>query len=123
MHQTHDHDIKWRTVVAPWVDSEIAGLMRPVLFSLQREFGDPVLLASTKAARKVVSLHNCHYRDPEDPESGFRAAFRPILSRPLAVDEMVCLTQQQRLELTREVPGAVLPQHPLSRPAAASGDG
>ncbi|RYZ30043.1 MAG: glycosyltransferase, partial [Propionibacteriaceae bacterium] len=101
-------DLAWGSVVAQWVDQEIADLRRPVLFSLQRGLVDPVLLATTKASRKVVSLHNCHYRDPEDPASGIRATFRPVLVGPRKVDEVVCLTQQQRRELKVDAPRAVL---------------
>lgn len=101
-------DSAWGAVVARWVDDEIADLRRPVLFSLQRGLVDPVLLATTKASRTVVSLHNCHYRDPEDPTSGVRGTFRPVLAGPRKVDEVVCLTEQQRRELEVDAPRAVL---------------
>jgi glycosyltransferase involved in cell wall biosynthesis len=100
--------VDWNAIVAQWVDEELADLRRPVLFSLQRGLVDPVLLATTKASRKVVSLHNCHYRDPEDRSSGTRWTFRPVLAAPRQVDEVVCLTEQQRLELSRDAPHAVL---------------
>ena len=101
-------NLAWGTVVAQWVDQEIEDLRRPVLFSLQRGLVDPVLLATTKASRKVVSLHNCHYRDPEDRTSGIRATFRPVLVGRRKVDEVVCLTEQQRRELEVDAPRAVL---------------
>lgn len=94
--------------MAEWVDEELKQLANPVLFSLQRGFNDPVLLASKRAARKIVSLHNCQYNDPEKPASGIRPSFRPLLFRPRAVDEIICLTEQQRHELERELPGAAL---------------
>ena len=97
----------WGSIVARWVDEEIASLPRPVLFSLQRGLIDPVLVATTKASRKVVSLHNCHYEDPDDNTSGIRRTFRTAFS-PGAVDEIVCLTEQQRHELEVDVPHAVL---------------
>ena len=101
-------DVTWGSVVARWVDEEIDGLPRPVLFSLQRGLVDPVLLATTKASRKVVSLHNCHYRDPDDPTSGIRPIFRPVLVGSRKVDEVVCLTEQQRRELEVDAPRALL---------------
>ena len=101
-------DLAWGTIVARWVDAEIEDLRRPVVFSLQRGLVDPVLLATTKASRKVVSLHNCHYRDPEDPASGIRGIFRPVLVGARKVDEIVCLTDQQRRELEVDAPRAVL---------------
>lgn len=104
-HSAQTEDVDWGTIVAEWVDEELAGLPSPVLFSLQRGYNDPVLLASRKAVRKVASLHNCHYFDPEDPWSGTRISFRPLLHHPRAVDEIVCLTTQQRRELEIEVPG------------------
>ena len=90
------------------MDEEIAPLTRPVLFSLQRLFSDPVLLGSRKAVWKVASLHNCHYADPGDPSQGIRRNFRRLLDNPRAVDEIVCLTEQQRRELQRDVPRAVV---------------
>ena len=99
--------VAWGSIVARWVDEEIASLTRPVLFSLQRGLIDPVLVATTKASRKVVSLHNCHYEDPDDNTSGIRRTFRTAFS-PGAVDEIVCLTEQQRRELEVDVPHAVL---------------
>jgi len=101
-------DLAWGAVVAQWVDQEIEDLRRPVVFSLQRGLVDPVLLATTKASRKVVSLHNCHYRDPEDPSSGIRWTFRSVLVGPRKVDEVVCLTEQQRRELEVDAPRAML---------------
>ena len=98
----------WSTLVAQWVDQELAGRPRPVLFSLQRGLVDPVLLATTTPSRKVVSLHNCHYRDPQDPTSGLRAIFRPVLEGPRRVDEVVCLTRQQRAELEVDAPRAMI---------------
>ena len=98
----------WGALLAEWVDEELEGLPLPVLFSLNRGLNDPVLLASRRAGRKVASLHNCHYVDPDDPGSGIRAIYRPLLDRPRAVDELVCLTEQQRRELRRDVPGAVV---------------
>ncbi|RYZ32394.1 MAG: glycosyltransferase, partial [Propionibacteriaceae bacterium] len=100
--------VDWGALVAEWVDEELVGLPLPVLFSLQRGLNDPVLLASKRAGRKVASLHNCHYNDPEDPTSGIRPSYRPLLDRPRGVDEMVCLTEQQRRELRHDVPGAVV---------------
>ena len=108
-----------------WVDQELAGRPRPVLFSLQRGLVDPVLLATTTPSRKVVSLHNCHYRDPQDPTSGLRAIFRPVLEGPRRVDEVVCLTHQQRAELEVDAPRAMIrsinypaaraPRHPADK--------
>lgn len=100
--------VDWGGIVAAWVDEELEGLPLPVLFSLQRGLNDPVLLAATRPGRKVASLHNCHYKDPEDPGSGIRPSYRPLLDRPRGVDEIVCLTEQQRAELRRDVPGAVV---------------
>ena len=48
------------------------GSAQPVLFSLQRGLVDPVLLATTKASRKVVSLHRLPLPGPHDPTSGIR---------------------------------------------------
>ena len=98
----------WSTVVAGWVDEELASHRRPVLFSLQRGLVDPVLLATTTPSRKVVSLHNCHYRDPQDPTSGLRSIFRPVLEGRRQVDEVVCLTRQQREELEVDAPRAMI---------------
>lgn len=106
VHGAEPLDIKWGTIVAEWVDDEIDSLVNPVLFSLQRGFNDPVLFASKKAVRKVASLHNCHYHDPEDPASGIKTSFRPLLSRHEAIDQIVCLTEQQRHELEIDVPRA-----------------
>lgn len=100
--------LDWSAIVAQWVDEEIDGFRRPVLFSLQRGLVDPVLLATTKATRKVVSLHNCHYRDPLDPTSGLRSIFRPVLEGSRKVDEVVCLTRQQRSELEVDTPRAMI---------------
>jgi glycosyltransferase involved in cell wall biosynthesis len=107
-HQPKPREVGWARTVAEWVDEELSSLANPVLFSLQRGFNDPVLLASKRAVRKIVSLHNCQYNDPEDPSSGIRPSFRPLLFRPRAVDEIICLTEQQRQELERELPGAAL---------------
>ena len=100
--------VDWSPIVAQWVDEEIDGFTKPVLFSLQRGLVDPVLLAATKASRKVVSLHNCHYRDPLDPTSGVRLTFRPALDGARKVDEVVCLTQQQHRELEVDAPRAMI---------------
>ena len=100
--------VSWGQILAEWVDEEIEPLPGPVLFSLQRRFSDPVLLASKKAVWKVASLHNCHYEDPEDPSQGIRWNFHRLLDNPRAVDEIVCLTDQQRLELQHDVPEAVI---------------
>ena len=95
-------------MTAAWVDDEIAGATRPVLFSLQRGYNDPVLLASARAYRKVASLHNCHYNDPQDRRSGIRPSFRPLFTRAFEIDQIVCLTEQQRQELVHDVPAAQL---------------
>lgn len=107
-HQPGHRELAWSTILTEWVDQELTGLPNPVLFSLQRGFNDPVLLASTQAARKIASVHNCHYLDSEEPSSGIRPSFRALLFKPRAVDEIVCLTVQQRLELEADVPGAVI---------------
>jgi len=113
--------VDWHAIVAEWVDAEIGDQPRPVLFSLQRGFNDPVLLASTRAYRKVASLHNCHYVDPEDRLSGTRPSFRTLFTQASKVDTIVCLTEQQRGELRRDVPGAHLVSipYPGRRPAVA----
>ena len=100
--------VNWSTLLAEWVDEEMAALPRPVLFSVQRRFSDPVLLASRRAVWKVASLHNCHYEDAEDPSQGIRWNFQGLLDNPLAVDEIVCLTEQQCRELMTDVPEAVV---------------
>lgn len=108
IHGPKPRDRRWSTIVADWVDEELAQLENPVLFSLQRTYNDPVLLATRKPIRKVASLHNCHYIDPQDSTSGIRGIFRALLARPRAVQQIVCLTRQQRSELERDVPGAVV---------------
>lgn len=100
--------VSWSEIVAGWVDDELEGLATPVLFSLQRGFTDPVLLASRRAARKVASLHNCHYNDPEDRASGIRPSFRLLFAHAGKVDQIVCQTQQQLTELREDVPWAPL---------------
>jgi glycosyltransferase involved in cell wall biosynthesis len=100
--------VDWTRIVAAWVDEEIAGLPSPVLFSLQRGVNDPVLLASKRAARKIASLHNCHYNDPDDRSSGIRPSFRPLFANADKVDRIVCQTQQQLTELREDVPVAPL---------------
>lgn len=122
VHAPQPRQLNWGTIVADWVDEELAELHRPVLFSLQRGFNDPVLLASTRPVRKVASLHNCHYTDPEDPASGIRPVFRPLLASRRSVDEIVCLTEQQRRELEQDAPDARFraipyPGRPPRRPA------
>jgi glycosyltransferase involved in cell wall biosynthesis len=112
-HEHHGVDaagkaVDWSALVAAWVDEEIAGLPAPVLFSLQRGVSDPVLLASKNAARKVASLHNCHYNDPDDRRSGIRPSFRPLFANADKVDRIVCQTQQQLDELREDVPAAPL---------------
>ena len=106
--------VDWSAVVAAWVDQEIADLPTPVLFSLQRGLNDPVLLASTKAARKIASLHNCHYNDPDDRRSGIRPSFRPLFDHADKVDRIVCQTAQQLDELREDVPWA--PLHSIRYP-------
>ena len=108
IHGRLNRTINWGTLLARWVDEEIRPLPNPVLFSLQRLFSDPVVLASRRAVWKVASLHNCHYTDPEDPSRGIRSNFRRLLNNPRAVDEIVCLTDQQRRELQADVPEAVI---------------
>ncbi|GAA3567761.1 glycosyltransferase [Microlunatus spumicola] len=107
-------EVDWHAVVAAWVDEELADLRTPVLFSLQRGFNDPVLLASKKAARKIASLHNCHYNDPDDRKSGIRPSFRPLFAQADKVDRIVCQTQQQLDELREDVPWA--PLHSIRYP-------
>ncbi|MGI3785290.1 MAG: glycosyltransferase [Janthinobacterium lividum] len=107
-------EVDWPAVVAAWVDEEIADLPAPVLFSLQRGFNDPVLLASKNAARKIASLHNCHYNDPDDRSSGIRPSFRPLFDQADQVDQIVCQTQQQLDELREDVPWA--PLHTIRYP-------
>jgi glycosyltransferase involved in cell wall biosynthesis len=107
-------EVDWPGVVAQWVDEEIADLPTPVLFSLQRGFNDPVLLASQNAARKIASLHNCHYNDPDDRRSGIRPSFRPLFANAAKVDRIVCQTQQQLDELREDVPWA--PLHSIRYP-------
>lgn len=94
--------------MAEWVDQEMADATRPVLFSMKRGLNDQVLTTSRQAIWKVASLHNCHYADPEDPSSGVRPVWRPLLNHARKVDEIVCLTKQQRRELSQDVPGARL---------------
>ena len=106
--------VDWTSIVAAWVDEEIQGLPTPVLFSLQRGLNDPVLLASTKAARKIASLHNCHYNDPDDRRSGIRPSFRPLFDHADKVDRIVCQTAQQLDELREDVPWA--PLHSIRYP-------
>ena len=100
--------VDWASIVAGWVDEEIGPETAPVLFSLQRGFNDPVLLASRAAARKIASLHNCHYNDPDDRRSGIRPSFRPLFANADKVDRIVCQTQQQLDELREDVPWAPL---------------
>ena len=110
--------VDWPRLLAEWVDDELADLRRPVLFSLQRGLNDPVLMASRRAYRRVASLHNCHYVDPEDRWSGTRPSFRTLFTQASRVDTVVCLTEQQRLELERDAPGAHLVSIPYpGRPA------
>ncbi|MGI3781127.1 MAG: glycosyltransferase [Janthinobacterium lividum] len=107
-------EVDWSAIVAAWVDEELEGLPAPVLFSLQRGFNDPVLLASKNAARKIASLHNCHYNDPDDRSSGIRPSFRPLFDNADKVDRIVCQTQQQLDELREDVPWA--PLHSIRYP-------
>ncbi|HEY0238255.1 MAG TPA: glycosyltransferase [Friedmanniella sp.] len=107
-------EVDWSAVVAAWVDEEIAELPTPVLFSLQRGFNDPVLLASKNAARKVASLHNCHYNDPDNRKSGIRPSFRPLFAQSAKVDLIVCQTRQQLDELREDIPWA--PLHAIRYP-------
>jgi glycosyltransferase involved in cell wall biosynthesis len=107
-------EVDWPALVAAWVDEEIAGLTTPVLFSLQRGLNDPVLLASKNAARRIASLHNCHYNDPDDRRSGIRPSFRPLFAQAAKVDRIVCQTQQQLDELREDVPWA--PLHSIRYP-------
>ncbi|SEP75413.1 glycosyltransferase [Microlunatus flavus] len=100
--------VSWPEIVAGWVDDEIAGLPSPVLFSLQRGFTDPVLLESQRAYRKVASLHNCHYNDPDDRSSGIRPSFRLLFANAAKVDQIVVQTQQHLTELREDVPWAPL---------------
>jgi len=102
------HAVDWSALLASWVDEEIEGLPAPVLFSLQRGVSDPVLLASRKAVRKIASLHNCHYNDPDNRRSGIRPSFRPLFANADKVDRIVCQTQQQLDELHEDVPWAPL---------------
>ena len=100
--------VDWTAIVTGWVDEEIGAETAPVLFSLQRGFNDPVLLASRAATRKIASLHNCHYNDPDDRSSGIRPSFRPLFDNATKVDRIVCQTQQQLEELREDVPAAPL---------------
>ncbi|HEY0239373.1 MAG TPA: glycosyltransferase [Friedmanniella sp.] len=100
--------VDWFAILTDWVDAEIAGLARPVLFSLKRGSNDPVLLASRNAYRKIASLHNCHYRDPDDRSSGIRPSFRALFDNADKVDQIVCQTEQQLNELREDVPGMPL---------------
>ena len=100
--------VDWYQILTDWVDAEIANLPRPVLFSLKRGSNDPVLLKSQKAYRKIASLHNCHYRDPDDRTSGIRPSFRTLFDQADQVDQIVCQTQQQLTELREDVPGMPL---------------
>ena len=100
--------VDWYQILTDWVDSEIAELPRPVLFSLKRGSNDPVLLRSQKAYRKIASLHNCHYKDPDDRSSGIRPSFRTLFDHANQVDQIVCQTQQQLTELREDVPGMPL---------------
>ena len=114
-------DQAWGSIVARWVDEEIEDLRRPVLFSLQRGLVDPVLLATTKASRKVVSLHNCHYRGPGRPDAaGSGGSFRPVLVGRRRVDEVVCLTEQQRRELEVDAPARCCGRSPTRAGCPAS---
>ncbi len=108
------HPVDWAGLVAGWVDEEIGDLPTPVLFSLQRGFNDPVLLASRRAARRIASLHNCHYNDPDDRSSGIRPSFRTLFSNATKVDRIVCQTAQQHAELSEDVPWA--PLHSIRYP-------
>ena len=115
--------VDWSAILTAWVDEEIAGLPAPVLFSLQRGVSDPVLLASKNAARKIASLHNCHYNDPDDRSSGIRPSFRPLFANADKVDLIVCQTQQH---LAGAEPGRALGAAegdplPRSRPAPGAG--
>ena len=124
LHGLVPRKVDWGRFLAKWVDDELEPLPRPVLFSLQRRFSDPVLLASRRAAWKVASVHNCHYEDSEDPAQGIRWNFHRLLDNPRAVDEIVCLTAQQRRELEHDVPEAVVRSipYPGRPPREAPGD-
>ncbi|GAB2573184.1 glycosyltransferase [Microlunatus antarcticus] len=100
--------VDWYRVLADWVDAKIADVPHPVLFSLKRGSNDPVLLKSQKAYRKIASLHNCHYKDPDDRSSGIRPSFRTLFDHADQVDQIVCQTQQQLTELREDVPGMPL---------------
>ena len=97
--------VDWYQILTDWVDAEIADVPHPVLFSLKRGSNDPVLLKSQKAYRKIASLHNCHYKDPDDRSSGIRPSFRTLFDQADQVDQIVCQTQQQLTELREDVPG------------------
>ena len=97
--------VLWGTVLGRWIDEELADLADPVLFSMQREFTDPALLAASAPSRKVVSLHNCHLIAPEVRRSGTLGTFRPVLSPFHGIDEVVCLTEEQRADLVQDAPG------------------
>ena len=100
--------LSWGRLVAAWVDEEISGLPRPVLFSMQRSINDPVLLGSRRAALKIASLHNCHYVDPDDPGRGIKPSYQPLFTNAAKIDAIVCQTTQQHLELREDVPDAPL---------------
>lgn len=115
--------VPWAAIVAGWVDEEMTGANRPVLFSLKRGLNDQVLIASTSASRKVASLHNCHLADPEHRRRGVRPVWRPLLDNARRVDEIVCLTKQQRRELSHDVRGTRLTDipHPAQPPQTPPG--
>lgn len=107
-------DSMWAEVVASWVDSVLEPLVRPVLFSDQRGQNDPVLLATTRATRRIATLHNNHYRDPVDPSQGVRPMFDRLLSNDVSVDAIVTLTSRQLEELHTDYPAAPLVHIPYS---------
>jgi glycosyltransferase involved in cell wall biosynthesis len=92
------------TLLARWIDEEIGGLPRPVLFSDQRGKSDPVLLGASRAARRIAVLHNNHFIDPNDSTSGVRDIFANLFDRADEVDQIVVLTEEQLADLREDFP-------------------
>ena len=100
--------------VAQWVDDILADSIAPVVFSDIRQH-DHVLLALThRSARKVAVLHNCHTARPYRAHDRTKSNWLPLLDNLDAFHGVVCLTHQQRDDITARYGGAnlVVINHP-----------
>ncbi|MFI8414657.1 glycosyltransferase [Paeniglutamicibacter gangotriensis] len=113
-----------------WVRDQVEQIDGPVVLIVDNpEIMDIVNQISGANIKKVVVFHGNHLMEPNDPSSGLRAVYKPVLNNAGRWDRLVCSTHKQAEHLEAVVGSSVqidvIPQaiddHP-SRPNSSKLD-